>query len=59
MTNYCTECLPKHAAQKSHLMDTLREMIKDWEEGLGEHDKSLYSLGLRRSLDIIQETLKG
>jgi hypothetical protein len=40
-------------------MDTLREMIQDWEEGLGEHDKSLYSLGLRRALDIIEETLEG
>lgn len=29
-------------------------LIKDWEEKMGEDDKTLYSLGLRRALDVVR-----
>lgn len=38
------------------LTDALRERVVIWESGMGEDDKSLYSLGLRRAIDLISET---
>ena len=35
-------------------VNTLEDMIKEWEEVMDE-DKSLYSLGLRRAVDVVQE----
>ncbi len=32
----------------------LTELIKDWEEKMSDDDKTLYSLGLRRALDIVR-----
>lgn len=29
-------------------------LIKDWEAKMGEDDKTLYSLGLRRALDVVR-----
>lgn len=40
-----------------HYKDLEKEvvgLIKDWEEKMGEDDKTLYSLGLRRVLDVIR-----
>jgi hypothetical protein len=34
----------------------LKEMIQEWEATLGEEDKTLYSLGLRRAVDRILKT---
>lgn len=31
----------------------LREMISEWETKIGEDDKTLYSLGLRRAIDAL------
>lgn len=33
----------------------LEEMVQEWEETMVENDKSLYSLGLRRAVDVIRE----
>lgn len=49
-SEYCAECTPK----VYRVVETLHEMVKEWEAGMGEHDKSLYSLGLRRAIDIIE-----
>jgi hypothetical protein len=32
----------------------LTELIKDWEEKMSDDDRTLYSLGLRRALDIVR-----
>lgn len=32
----------------------LTELIKDWEEKMSDDDKTLYSLGLRRALDVVR-----
>lgn len=31
--------------------------IKDWEEAIGEDDKSLYTLGIRQAVDILRGDL--
>lgn len=31
----------------------LRDMVEEWEESMGQDDKSLYSLGLRRAIDLL------
>lgn len=31
----------------------ITSMISDWEDSMGEDDKTFYSLGLRRAMDII------
>lgn len=35
------------------IIDDLQEKISSWEESMQEDDKSLYSLGLRHALDIV------
>lgn len=32
----------------------LTDLIKDWEEKMSDDDRTLYSLGLRRALDIVR-----
>lgn len=32
----------------------LTDLIKDWEEKMADDDRTLYSLGLRRALDIVR-----
>ncbi len=32
----------------------LMDLIKDWEEKMSDDDKTLYSLGLRRALDVVR-----
>lgn len=56
---YCDLCLPLVINQTATIVETIEEMIKDWELALGPADKTLYSLGLRRSLDIIKEHMEG
>lgn len=36
-------------------VSTLEDMIKEWEEVMDSGDNSLYSLGLRRAVDIVRE----
>ena len=31
----------------------LETMVKEWEETMGDSDQSLYSLGLRRAIDVL------
>ncbi len=31
----------------------LEQMVKDWEESMGDDDKTLYTLGLRRAIDVL------
>lgn len=33
----------------------LEEMIREWEVSMDDSDKTLYSLGLRRAVDVIRE----
>jgi hypothetical protein len=32
----------------------LTDLIKDWEEKMSDDDRTLYSLGLRRALDVVR-----
>lgn len=36
------------------LIKALVEKIKDWEEAMGEDDKSLYTLGIRQAVDVLR-----
>lgn len=38
----------------SDIDQQLVKMVKDWEEKMGEDDKTLYTLGVRRALDIVR-----
>jgi len=33
----------------------LEEMIREWEVSMDDSDKTLYSLGLRRAVDVVRE----
>lgn len=35
--------------------DVLEDMIKEWEQVMDSEDNSLYSLGLRRAVDVVRE----
>lgn len=39
----------------SSKVEQLGQMIVDWESTMGVEDKSFYSLGLRRAIDVVQE----
>jgi hypothetical protein len=34
-------------------VEKLEQMVKDWEASMGEDDKSFYTLGIRRAIDVI------
>lgn len=36
------------------LIKTLVAKIKDWEDTMGEDDKSLYTLGIRQAVDVLR-----
>lgn len=36
-------------------IDSIQALIADWETKMGETDKTLYTLGLRRALDILRD----
>lgn len=38
---------------KEQTLAQLQHMALDWEETMGEGDKTLYSLGIRRAMDVI------
>lgn len=38
---------------KSQVEEKLKNIIKIWETKMGDEDKTLYTLGVRRSLDIV------
>lgn len=31
----------------------LEQMVKEWEETMGDNDKTFYTLGLRRAIDVL------
>lgn len=36
-------------------IEQLKAMVSDWETSMGDEDKSFYTLGLRRAIDVIGE----
>lgn len=42
------------ANKDNALIETISSLIVDWEEAMGSEDKSFYTLGLRRVIDIIR-----
>lgn len=36
-------------------IEQLKTMVTDWEANMGEDDKSFYSLGIRRAVDVISD----
>lgn len=38
----------------SDIDQQLVNMVKEWEEKMGEDDKTLYTLGVRRALDLVR-----
>lgn len=44
-----------YEAWRSEREAKVKKMIKEWELIMSEDDKSLYSLGLRRALDIFMD----
>jgi hypothetical protein len=55
------ECLPAVVAAitdefgswRSGVVDELRRMVRDWEATMGPEDQTFYSLGIRRSIDVV------
>jgi hypothetical protein len=40
--------------REDYLVAGLATLTRDWEEAMGKDDKSLYTLGLRRAIDLIR-----
>jgi hypothetical protein len=40
-------------SHKNSVVEQLKQMIDEWEATMGDSDKSLYSLGLRRAIDVV------
>lgn len=38
---------------RSGIIEQLREMVKEWEESMGDDDQTFYSLGIRRAIDLL------
>lgn len=34
-------------------IEKLQDMIKNWEDSMGDDDKTFYSLGIRRAIDVL------
>lgn len=43
-------------SREQYLISGLAELVRAWEASMGEDDKSLYTLGLRRAIDLIRES---
>ena len=43
------------SARDEAIVSALAQLIRDWEEAMGDDDKSLYTLGMRRAIDVIRE----
>lgn len=37
------------------LVNNISLLIRDWEEAMGKEDKTLYTLGMRRVIDMLRE----
>jgi len=42
--------------RETYLVAKLAELVEHWETSMGEEDKSLYTLGIRRAIDVVRET---
>lgn len=42
------------SSDNEELIKTLVGKIKDWEDTMGEDDKSLYTLGIRQAVDVLR-----
>lgn len=40
---------------KQSKLDKLQQMVSEWETSMGDEDKTFYTLGLRRAMDIISD----
>lgn len=40
---------------KQSKLDKLQQMVDEWEATMGEDDKTFYTLGLRRAMDVISD----
>ena len=52
LTDKVTEMLDNYSEK---IAEKLQTMISDWEAVMDEDDKTLYSLGLRRAVDVVLE----
>lgn len=52
LTEKVVEALSDYSEE---IAEKLRTMISEWESVMDEDDKTLYSLGLRRAVDIVLE----
>jgi hypothetical protein len=46
----------QHTLMKDAVIIQLKEMISEWETSMGTNDGTLYSLGLRRAIDVFSGT---
>ena len=42
--------------REEYLVAQLAELVTDWENSMGDEDKTLYTLGIRRAIDVIRES---
>jgi hypothetical protein len=42
--------------RETYIVGKLAELVSSWETTMGDDDKSLYTLGVRRAIDVIRET---
>lgn len=40
---------------KSEKIAELEDMVREWESSMGADDKTFYSLGIRRAIDVVRE----
>ena len=38
---------------RSGIVEQLREMVREWEETMGDEDQTFYTLGIRRAIDLL------
>lgn len=41
--------------RETYLVERMAELVRDWESSMGDEDKSLYTLGIRRAIDVVRE----
>jgi len=43
------------AKREEEIIEMMQEMVNQWEADLGDDDRTLYSLGLRRAIERIKQ----
>lgn len=41
--------------REDFLVTKMAELVFSWEDSMGEEDKTLYTLGIRRAIDVVRE----